>query len=384
MSVYIIEIDPADTFASLRDRLLHERHGRVALVAPRDGVVMRHGIDLILLRRLTERERLEVGLVTSDRALAARARAAGLPAFPNLIMAEHYRPGWWRGRRQHVRLGFAPGDKLHPPDSQPKSEISILAAVVGIVGLALIGLIAALLVFAPRATVTVRPASRPLQVIVEVTADPFLTQVESAAVPAQKMRHLQRWEASGESTGDPAADRRRIRALALQGLGSAMEEYLVMRVLPGEMFVPGSARFTVVEESMIVDESGLLRFSLSAELTGLALAHADLNHLTRQRLDTLLPAGYRLDPGTLHYSYEASTENKESFNLTVHAWARAEIDPAGLRQDIRGRRTIETTRYLDRLPLAGDTRLRITPEWWAVTFDRVPLVSDRIRLDVLP
>jgi hypothetical protein len=384
MSVHIIKIDPADTFTSLRDRLLHARPGRVALVMPRDGVVLRHGVDLILLRRLIERERLEVGLVTSDRALATQARAAGLPAFPNLIMAEHYRPGWWRGRRQRVRLGFAPGDTLHLPDSQPQSGKSILAAVVGIVGLTLIGLIAALVVFAPRATVTVRPASRPLQAIVEVTTDLFLTQVESAAVPAQKVHYLQKWEASGENTGDPAADRRRIRALALQGLGSAMEEDLTMRVLPDKIFVPGSARYTLVEESMIIDESGLWRFSLSAELTGLAVAQADLDHLIHQRLSTLVPEGYALDPGTIHYSYEGSPEEKASFILTARALARAEIKPAGLRQAIRGRRTNEVARNLYRLPLAGDTRLRITPEWWAVMFDRLPLAGGRIRIDVLP
>jgi hypothetical protein len=384
MTLHIIELDPADTFVSVRDRLLQARNGRIVLVVPPNGFVLRQGVNLILLRRLADRERLEVGLVTSDRDLAGQARAAGLPAFSNLMVAEHYRPGWWRGRRQRDRLGFAPGGALHLPESQPVSGKSILAAVVGIVGLGLIGLIAALLLFAPQAFVTVRPASLPLQVIVEVAADPFLTQVESDAIPAKQVGRSQVWESIGDSTADEVADQRRMRALALQGLGSTMDNLLAAHVPPGEIFVPGSARFSLVEEELTRQEEGISRLFLRAELSGLAVNHADVDRLIRQRFSTLVPEGYVLDPGTIRYSYEASAEDKESLKLTARAAARATIDPEGLGLAIRGQRTADGVRYLESLPLKDVAQLQIKPAWWAVTFDRLPLMSRRIHVDLLP
>src|SRR5690606_27590507 len=76
-------------------------------------------IDLVLLRRLADRERLEVGLVTADRALSRQARALGLPTFANLTLAEYYRPGWWRGGRRRERVGL-------PPDDERRSHSLVL------------------------------------------------------------------------------------------------------------------------------------------------------------------------------------------------------------------------------------------------------------------
>ena len=63
----VIELDTAETFYSLRHRLLNSGRGRIVLVVPARGAALRGGVDLPLLHRLADHERLEVGLVTTDR-----------------------------------------------------------------------------------------------------------------------------------------------------------------------------------------------------------------------------------------------------------------------------------------------------------------------------
>ena len=83
MALRVIEIDPAETFYSLRDRLLAGQRERVVLVAP-GGRMPLVGLDLVLLRRLADRERLNVGLVTADSRLARQARALGSVSYTHL------------------------------------------------------------------------------------------------------------------------------------------------------------------------------------------------------------------------------------------------------------------------------------------------------------
>ena len=55
----VIELDTAETFYSLRHRLLNGERGRVVLVVGRGhprGGALRGGVDLPLLRRLADRE----------------------------------------------------------------------------------------------------------------------------------------------------------------------------------------------------------------------------------------------------------------------------------------------------------------------------------------
>ncbi|HQF70463.1 MAG TPA: hypothetical protein PLH39_04190, partial [Promineifilum sp.] len=199
----VIELDTAETYYSLRDRILRGPRERIALVVPPRAAVM-EGVGLPLLRRLADRERLEIGLVTADGELARRARRAGLPAFASLGLAQHYRPGWWRGRRRAEWLGLPVGG-APPPAATGRAAVPLAIALI----LLALALTAAAVVYTlPRATVTLRPATQPAQAIVEL-----------ADVPARPVALSQPWEATAAGQGAAADDGPGVR-----GPGDAVDD----------------------------------------------------------------------------------------------------------------------------------------------------------------
>ena len=382
----VIELDTAETFYSLRHRLLNGGRGRVVLVVPGRGAALRGGVDLPLLRRLADRERLDVGLVTADRELARRARALGLPTFSSLTLAEHYRPGWWRGRRRAERLGFPPGPVPdHPgvviPAGRSRRLWRTLLLLLALALLAALPLAAALY-FLPRATITLRPASQPAQAIVEVTAAPALAATDFAApaIPARAVQLGLTWEATGPGTN--AAARQQVRALALQALNAGAADRLAGRLAPGEELVPGATQVTVSEEAFTTG-GGVTRLTLRAELTGLAVAAADVHRLAFPQLARALPAGYALDPATLTTQLEAGRAPGRLL-VTAQATGRAQLDPTALAAQLAGQRLGDVTAALNALPLAEPPRLDVGPSWWRAWFGRLPLRAERIQVELLP
>ncbi len=382
----VIELDTAETFPSLRDRILNGKRERVVLVVPTRGAALRGGVDLPLLRRLADRERLEVGLVTADRDLARRARAVGLPAFASLTLAEHYRPGWWRGRRRAERLGFPPG----PIPDHPSATASLirsrrlpraLALLLALVLLAAIPLAAALYVL-PTATITLRPASQPAQAIVELTANPALAAADPAtqAFPARPVALNLAWEATGPGTN--AAARQQVRALALQALNAGAADRLAVRLAPGERLVPGATRVTVADEQATTSGGGS-RLALQGELTGLAVEEAALIRRVFPVLAAALPDGFAADPATLRLDLEPGAGDG-AFVVTARATGRAQLDPAALAAQLAGQRLGDVTAALNALPLAEPPRLDVGPSWWRAWFGRLPLRAERIQVELLP
>ena len=382
----VIELDTAETFPSLRDRILNGKRERVVLVVPTRGAVLHGGVDLPLLRRLADRERLEVGLVTADRDLARRARAVGLPAFASLTLAEHYRPGWWRGRRRAERLGFPPG----PIPDHPSATASLirsrrlpraLALLLALVLLAAVPLAAALYVL-PTATITLRPASQPAQAIVELTANPALAAADPAtqAFPARPVALNLAWEATGPGTN--AAARQQVRALALQALNAGAADRLAVRLAPGERLVPGATRVTVADEQATTRGGGS-RLALQGELTGLAVEEAALVRRVFPVLAAALPDGFAADPATLRLDLEPGAGDG-AFVVTARATGRAQLDPAALAAQLAGQRLGDVTAALNALPLAEPPRLDVGPSWWRAWFGRLPLRAERIQVELLP
>jgi hypothetical protein len=387
MPLRVIELDPADTFYSVRDRLLRGGRGRAVLVLPPHGAPG-GGVGLVLLRRLADRERLEIGLVTADRALARQARALGLPAFSTLTLAEHFRPGWWRARRRSERLGFAAGADGRIAAKEAIIETghrrSFLVLVIVLI-LFVTGLMAAAAIYAlPHATITLRPITQPAQVIIDLTADPAATEPAGRVVPARALGYSQSWEARGPSMGDAGADQSRIRALALQGLGAAAPGILAARLDPGEMLVPASVRFDVIDESF--DQAGDVSIlTLRAALEGLVVNAADVNRLAHNELAGALPAGFVPDAASLRVRAEASGGSADHLQITAGATGRADIEPAQLAALLRGRRASDAAHHLSAtLPLAEPPAFDVGPGWWREWFGRLPLRAERIRVKVIP
>lgn len=99
--------------ASLRDRLFPASSRRVAIAVSPDIDLLSRPVNLALLRRLADREQIEIGLVTTSRELRREALAFGLPVFESTSAAERSERGWRPSPRQ-ASLGFAPGDDRRP------------------------------------------------------------------------------------------------------------------------------------------------------------------------------------------------------------------------------------------------------------------------------
>lgn len=378
----VIELDPAETFYSLRDRLLSGGRQRVVLVVPPRGAALRGPVDLVLLRRLADRERLEVGLVTGDRALARQARRLGLPAFPSLTLAEHYRPGWWRGRRRAEQLGFYPGPIPARPATVPTSTIRHPLLFLFILLLLMALPLAASIYALPQATITLRPAAQPVQAIVEVTADPALSSVDSAAraVPARLVVLRLPWEVTAPGTN--AAARQSARALALQALNPAATGRLAARLNPGEWLVPGATQVTI-EEERVTTAGGATRLTLAAGVEGLAVAAADVDALVAPELARALPPGYALEPSPPTTQLEAGSA-PDRLLVTARSTGRAQIDAMALATQLAGRPLSEAAAMLNALPMAEPPHFAIGPGWWLSEFGRLPLCAERIQVELQP
>ena len=385
----VIELDPADTFASARERLLNGGPGRVVLVLTAQGDVFRRGVDLVLLRRVADRERLEVGVVTTDRDVARQARALGLPAFSSVTLAEHYRPGWWRGRRRAERVGFAPGDDRRSPEQIAVEEtlssrarrgawqwpVALLA--VALLGLALLAAAAAYVL--PHATITLRPASQPVQAIVDLAADPSATAPDIAGrvVPARSVRLAVQWEATGDGEAT-------VRALALQGLGTAAAGMLAARLDPGESLVPASAHAEVTGEQDETD-GGTTRITLDADLEGLAVATADVMTVVYGDLAAALPNGLTPDPATVRLELgPVSAAEPGRFQVTARATGRAVLDGTQLAGQLAGQSLSAAQAYLESLPLAEPAAVDVNPGWWARRLAHLPPRPGHIEVQVRP
>lgn len=390
----VIELDPADTFASARDRLLRGGRERTVLVLPAGRDTLRRSVDLVLLRRLADHERLEVGIVTADRDVTRQARALGLPVFSSVTLAQHYRPGWWRGRRRAERVGFAPDDDRRSPEqidleraADPAAALGdrlwlAILIVAGLLSLAL--LLASTVYLLPHATVTLRPAALPVQIIAELAANPAADLPDAAGrvVPAQTARVPVTWEATVRGSG-PVAESS-VRALALQGLGAAAAEILTARLDPGQRLLPTSVR-TAVQEEIYVPEGDATRLTLDAELEGLAIDTAHVVSAVYGELVAALPDGFTPDPATISLEIEpAVPPAADRFTITVRATGRGEINGPALADRLAAQPLDRAGDYLNRLALAEPATLDVQPGWYVRWFGRLPLRSQRIAVDVLP
>lgn len=383
MPLRVIEIDRSDNFYSIRHRLLFSGRDRAVLVLP-NGDAPVGVVDLALLRRLADRERLDVGLVTGDRQLARDARALGLPAFSSLLLAEYYRPGWWRAGRRPERLGFAAGESVRAPIAAPlPASIWRRALLVLIVAVLMIGVLAAC--FLPAATITLRTRALPVQAIFTLTADPAATVASDRVIPARPLAADRQWEASGPTTADDEADRQRIAAQAMQSLGAAAPGILSARLDRGEWLIPSSVSVESPAQSFITaGDSATLQ--MDAVVTGLAVQEADLRPIILAELSNALSSDYAPNPAGIQVQLETFTGAESGqFQVTATTVGHPTIDTLMLVEQLRGRQASDAARLLASLPLVESPTIDVRPAWWwGWTRGRLPLRPERIRIEVVP
>jgi hypothetical protein len=223
-----IELDSGDDINSVRDRLEWQGARQTLLVMPAEGDVLEGRLDLVRLRRIADQLRLEVGLVTRDRAIARRAKGVGLPVFSSVEEGLSSRRGWWRGRRRREQVGVArvagaemPGSLGEPraTRSAPLRELDSPRRWLFRFGSILLFFLAgALLVilfsyFVPGATLTLKPEIIPVSATKLLQADPAISSVNLGAstIPARLVRVDQSWSDETKTTGSvvvPAAQAR--------------------------------------------------------------------------------------------------------------------------------------------------------------------------------
>jgi hypothetical protein len=184
----VLHLDLNDDYNSARDKIGWAQTARVLLVWPPGGRVLSRRLDLLLLQRHARRLGAQLALVTTDPLVRDYARDLGLPAFGSL---EASRRSPWRARpapdlthpsRRLDRSTLRPPPSFHPltwPAWVPWVSKSALFAA------ALAGLLFLALAVLPGATVTVSPARHPLSTVVQIVADPAITETVGATVPAR-------------------------------------------------------------------------------------------------------------------------------------------------------------------------------------------------------
>lgn len=214
MKEQILHLDPHDDFNSARDKMGWTQTARVLLVWPpstaplRDsaqdtGRTLARRLDLLLLHRHAHKLGANIALVTEDAEVRDHAQELGLPVFRSIQASRH---GRWRSRapRRAPERRRPPPDilALKPPGADPLmatlwptlQEMGLPAQAKEIIRQATlaIGLGAVLLLvyfLLPSATITLTPATQPINTTIEIVADPTLEQPDTAGfVPARVAR----------------------------------------------------------------------------------------------------------------------------------------------------------------------------------------------------
>jgi len=214
----VIEVSSDDDIVSVCDLLSWQSDHRVILRLPEATDALSEGVALARLRRHADRLRVDVGLVTTDRALASKAKALGLPSFNSIDEAETSRRGWWRGRRRREFIGLPAFSRDNSPawrdqveettagSSKPAvSKRQWLVRYVAILLFFVAGALAYIwLVYAvPRATIILRPETIEARALPQLVVDPSLDVVDydGRAIPGRVIELKRSWSEDISTSG---------------------------------------------------------------------------------------------------------------------------------------------------------------------------------------
>ncbi|MCC7359320.1 MAG: hypothetical protein IT317_07580 [Anaerolineales bacterium] len=210
MKEQILQLEPHDDFNSARDKIGWAQAARVLLVWPDKGRVLSRRLDLVLLQRHAGRLGAQLALITGDPAVREQARALGLPVFDSLDTSRQRR---WRGRLARPLPGQTSArprldrGRLRPPRSRWQVRLPGWAAWItrGLVfALGAAGALALAVALGPAAQVTVIPASHPVSLTLALAADPTVSEIAEAVIPARVAQV--EVEASGQTATSGSAE----------------------------------------------------------------------------------------------------------------------------------------------------------------------------------
>jgi len=186
----IVYLEPEDTSAAIRERLMAADSDSVLLVVPKVCPGLDSLVDLKLLARRAIASDKRVALVTGSRELREIAQSVGFPAFSSTAWAR--RSKWWekRGVRASLRKSVPRESRGRAVPKPTPSRVETLGGQL-VLAVAFIGMVVFMgllaVVFVPEATVTVHPVLYPVSTTLTVVASPDLESIDfiSVRVPAR-------------------------------------------------------------------------------------------------------------------------------------------------------------------------------------------------------
>lgn len=195
----VLKVGPDEDVGQIQARLARLKGRQIYLYLPKPNTALQQQLPLVLLRRTADRLGLDLTIVTRDSATRVMARNVGLPV------------RWRLGDLDDGKGKAEEGTDTHEipfPFSMSRSLWTSLGlAAVWLV----IGLAGAILVL-PHATIVVVPQTTPLEMTIEIQADPDLKRMDVPAhrIPARRLevtlqRRAQETTAAHRSVPDARA-----------------------------------------------------------------------------------------------------------------------------------------------------------------------------------
>lgn len=197
MKTQILRLDPHDDVTSTCDKMNWGQTGRVLLVWPEHGRVLRRRVDLVLLQRHSSSLGAQLALVTSDPIVRFNARQLAIPVFKSLRQAQsaHWRVER-RLRRRPTPIAQIPSpqnydalevmrQEVHP---QAQAWLAQPAARIGFFTLGALAVLALASILLPGAQVELTPKTKTQTINLEVRASPDQENINlSGIVPARPL-----------------------------------------------------------------------------------------------------------------------------------------------------------------------------------------------------
>ena len=247
MKIQVIELDPEDDHASVRDKVSRARADKVVLVWPRRGSPLNRDLDLKLVQRHTQRLGVELGLLTFDPEVMRSAERLHIPVFESL---DALPPGSWdegveppvtrpeRNSLEELREAREVDDRFELDERGRWIPVALSIAAVVAIAVSIL----------PSAQVVVRPESIPLSQEMTFWVDPS----GNNRIPG----HVVSTEISGRQRSDTSG---RVRLPKEKASG----EVEITNLTGDEILIPagtglraGETRFTTLEDVTLEPSEG--------------------------------------------------------------------------------------------------------------------------------
>lgn len=213
-----------------------------------------------------------------------------------------------------------------------------------------------------------------------------ISRIEGAAATAVRVLNQSGTEGGGvqQRAVVTAADRDQLREQLEQRLlqeGRAALERLLEETPEDDYLIPDIITMEITSESFnggVDDQLDVLTLELRARVSGMVVQRDALVRVSRQRVRDEVPANYRLlDDGYTVVPGETRVvdDGLPIMAVRTQAIAGAQLAADEIRSLVRGQPIDEAhAALLQRLPIAADPAITVTPDWW----NRMPYLPLRI------